>query len=183
MISKAAAYTMMESLLETAGVSFDDLSRVWLSGAFPAHSDLESAITIGMFPDLPREKYGVVKNTSLEGARQLLLDAALLQEAEALPERIYSSGQFKLKWTFTGRRKSIFLYYFRRKYFTAEGYFTRRKTYFTALRRGAISLLVGHIPMSNQLTGGFFIVPCPVPELYLLSPGQHPPGTFRQTAG
>ena len=88
--TKAAAYTMMESLLETAGVSFDDLSRVWLSGAFPAHSDLESAITIGMFPDLPREKYRVIQNTSLEGARQLLLNASLLQEAEALPERIYS---------------------------------------------------------------------------------------------
>ena len=87
--TKAAAYTMMECLLEAAGVSFEDLDRCFLSGAFPAHSDLESAITIGIFPDLPREKYTVLKNTSLEGARMVLLDHALLKEAQDLIESIY----------------------------------------------------------------------------------------------
>ena len=87
--TKAAAYTMMECLLEAAGVSFDDLDKCYLSGAFPAHSDLESAITIGIFPDLPREKYTVLKNTSLEGARLLLLDHALMKEAQNLIESIY----------------------------------------------------------------------------------------------
>ena len=80
--TKAAAYTMMECLLESAGVSFDDLSRCYLSGAFPAHSDLESAITIGIFPDLPRGKYQVLLNTSLDGARILLLDHSKLREAK-----------------------------------------------------------------------------------------------------
>lgn len=87
--TKAAAYTMVECLLETAGVSADDLERCWLSGAFPAHSNLESAITIGIFPDLPREKYRVLSNTSLEGARILLLDRSRLQEAKELAENMY----------------------------------------------------------------------------------------------
>ena len=87
--TKAAAVTMVECLLEEAGVSLDELSRFWLSGAFPAHSDLESAITIGIFPDLPRERYAVIANTSLEGAGRVLLDRSLLEEAAALIENMY----------------------------------------------------------------------------------------------
>ena len=87
--TKAAAYTMVESLLETAGVSREELANCYLSGAFPAHSDLESAITIGIFPDLPREKYRVLINTSLDGARRLLLDYAGLKEARDLADSIY----------------------------------------------------------------------------------------------
>ena len=87
--TKAAAYTMVECLLEAAGVTAGDLARCHLSGAFPAHSDLESAIAIGIFPDLPREKYSVLSNTSLEGARILLLDRSRLAEARELAENIY----------------------------------------------------------------------------------------------
>ena len=87
--TKAAAYTMIDCILETAGVSTDDLSHLYLSGAFPAHSDLESAITIGIFPDLPREKYKLLKNSSLEGATIMLLDHGRLQEAKELAENIY----------------------------------------------------------------------------------------------
>ncbi len=87
--TKAAAYTMVDCLLETAGVSTDDLSRCYLSGAFPAHSDLEAAITIGIFPDLPREKYTLLTNSSLDGARTLLLDHSRLAEAKELAENIY----------------------------------------------------------------------------------------------
>ena len=87
--TKAAAYTMVECLMETAGVTTDDLEHLYLSGAFTAHSDLESAITIGIFPDIPREKYCVLSNTSLDGARILLLDRSRLQEVRELSENIY----------------------------------------------------------------------------------------------
>ena len=87
--TKAAAYTMIDCLLETAGVSMEEVSHLYLSGAFPAHSDLEAAITIGIFPDLPREKYVLVKNSSLDGARELLLDRSLLAEAKDLAENTY----------------------------------------------------------------------------------------------
>ncbi len=65
------------------------MSRCYLSGAFTAHSNLEHAITIGIFPDLPREKYKVLKNTSLDGARCLLLDRSRMQDAKELSENIY----------------------------------------------------------------------------------------------
>ena len=87
--TKAAAYTMVECLMESAGVAAEALSHLYLSGAFTAHSDLESAITIGIFPDLPRENYTVLRNTSLDGARILLLDRSRLREVQELAENIY----------------------------------------------------------------------------------------------
>ena len=87
--TKAAAYTMVECLMETAGTEPADLAHCYLSGAFPAHSNLEAAITIGIFPDLPREKYRVLKNSSLDGARKLLLNRSLLGEIRDLLEIIY----------------------------------------------------------------------------------------------
>ena len=87
--TKAAAYTMVECLMESAGISFEELDKCYLSGAFPAHSDLESAITVGMFPDLPREKFRILRNSSLDGARTLLLDSSRLLEIQDLLKRIY----------------------------------------------------------------------------------------------
>jgi len=87
--TKAAAYTMVECLLETAGIQPDELEHLYLSGAFPAHSDLESAITIGIFPDLPRERYQCIANTSLDGAQLLLLDRSKLLEGRELSNNLY----------------------------------------------------------------------------------------------
>lgn len=87
--TKAAAYTMVECLMDSAGCSMEDIAHCYLSGAFSAHSDLESAITIGMFPDIPREKYSAYANTSLDGARILLLDRDRLEELRTLTEKIY----------------------------------------------------------------------------------------------
>ena len=80
---------MVECLLDAVGFTPEDLNRCYLSGAFSAHSNLESAITIGMFPDLPRERYRAITNTSLEGARLMLLDYALVEEANRLAEHAY----------------------------------------------------------------------------------------------
>jgi len=87
--TKAAAYTMMECLLDEVGATMEDMEKVYLSGAFPAHSDLESAITIGIFPDLPREKYACIPNTSLDGARILLTDRVRMSEVKTLSEELH----------------------------------------------------------------------------------------------
>jgi len=87
--TKAAAYTMIDCLLSTAGCSKNDVSHIFLSGAFCAHSDLESAITIGIFPDLPRERYTAITNSSLDGARTLLLNLLKLKDIQHLLDNIY----------------------------------------------------------------------------------------------
>lgn len=87
--TKAAAYTMIDSILETAGCSDSDIDHFFLSGAFTAHSNLESAITIGLFPDLPRKKYTCIPNSSLDGARILLMDRFRLAEVQHFTETMY----------------------------------------------------------------------------------------------
>ena len=87
--TKAAAFTMIECILDSAGITEKQVEKCYLSGAFPAHSDLEAAITIGIFPDLPREKYHMIANTSLEGARILLTNRDRLEEMRELLENMY----------------------------------------------------------------------------------------------
>ena len=87
--TKAAAFTMIECILDSAGITENQVDKCYLSGAFPAHSDLEAAITIGIFPDLPREKYHMIANTSLEGARILLTNRDRLEEMWELLENMY----------------------------------------------------------------------------------------------
>ena len=87
--TKAAAFTMIECILDSAGITEKQVDKCYLSGAFPAHSDLEAAITIGIFPDLPREKYHMIANTSLEGARILLTNRDRLEEMRELLENMY----------------------------------------------------------------------------------------------
>lgn len=87
--TKAAAYTMIDCLLETAGCSETDIAHFYLSGAFSAHSNLESAITIGIFPDQPREKYTCIPNSSLDGARTLLLDRSRMEDIHYFKDTLY----------------------------------------------------------------------------------------------
>lgn len=87
--TKAAAYTMIDCLLSSAGITAKDVDHCYLSGAFCAHSNLESAITIGIFPDLPRDKYTPIPNSSLDGARTLLLDLFRLKDIQYLLDNIY----------------------------------------------------------------------------------------------
>ncbi|MCD7715024.1 MAG: ASKHA domain-containing protein [Lachnospiraceae bacterium] len=81
--TKAAAYTMMGYLLSETGMSLDDVRDFYMAGAFGSHVDVTSAVNIGMYPDVDPERIHPVGNTSLEGARRLLLDRSV---AEELPE-------------------------------------------------------------------------------------------------
>ena len=84
---KAAAHTMVATLLESVNVSPSEIGAFYLAGGFGTHYDLESAITVGLYPDLPREKFKILGNSSLAGAKRLLLDTgcrARLDQIRAL---------------------------------------------------------------------------------------------------
>ncbi|MCC8137095.1 MAG: ASKHA domain-containing protein [Clostridiales bacterium] len=81
--TKAAAYTMMEYLLSETGMSLDDVGDFYMAGAFGSHVDVTSAVNIGMYPDVDPARIHAAGNTSLEGARKLLLDRRIVKE---LPE-------------------------------------------------------------------------------------------------
>ncbi|PWH17089.1 MAG: ferredoxin [Anaerolineae bacterium] len=72
-LAKAAIRTGIDILLTEAGLHPTDLDEFILAGAFGTYLDIASAIRIGMFPPLPREKFRQIGNAAGAGARQMLL--------------------------------------------------------------------------------------------------------------
>lgn len=73
--AKAAMHTILEVIVnKTAGLGFEDLDRFYVAGTFGSFIDPESAIAIGMLPDIPVDTFEVLGNSSLGGATLLLKD-------------------------------------------------------------------------------------------------------------
>jgi uncharacterized 2Fe-2S/4Fe-4S cluster protein (DUF4445 family) len=84
MLSKAAMYTMLTVMTEAAGVAFDELEQFFIAGAFGAYVAADKAVTIGMVPDIPLETYRLLGNSSLAGAKRVLLSVAALEEIDRI---------------------------------------------------------------------------------------------------
>ena len=80
---------MIDCLLESSGFSADDITAFYTSGAFGTYADLESAITVGIFPDLPRGRFHCLHNSSLAGAKELLLNRNRLSDIRYLQQTVY----------------------------------------------------------------------------------------------
>lgn len=78
--AKGAMYAGYVTLLESVGMTFDDLSRVILAGNFGAYIDLERAICIGLLPDVARDKFYYLGNGSLMGCQLSLTDHRRFRE-------------------------------------------------------------------------------------------------------
>jgi uncharacterized 2Fe-2S/4Fe-4S cluster protein (DUF4445 family) len=72
--AKGAMYAGYVTLLESVGMTFDDLERVILAGNFGAYIDLERAICIGLLPDIDRDRFYYLGNASLMGCQISLTD-------------------------------------------------------------------------------------------------------------
>lgn len=80
MRAKAAMFAGYATLLQSVGLMLKDLEQVILAGAFGNFINIENAITIGLLPDLPRDRFQFVGNGSLQGAALLALSRELLAE-------------------------------------------------------------------------------------------------------
>lgn len=88
--TKSAAHTMVEIMLRESGLDLDQADRFYVAGAFGKHVSKESAITIGIYPDMDRDHIINAGNSSLEGAQKLLLNRSLLTDIDQiLEEMIY----------------------------------------------------------------------------------------------
>ena len=80
--AKAAMYAGYQTLLQHVGLSFQDIQEVLIAGAFGNYLDIENAITIGLLPDLDRERFKFIGNGSLLGARLVCFSNQLIAEVE-----------------------------------------------------------------------------------------------------
>jgi len=87
-LAKAAIASGTLLLLEAAGLTVNDLEEIVVAGAFGTYLKLESAITIGMFPELPLELFRQVGNAAGTGARLALLSMQERYRGEAIARQV-----------------------------------------------------------------------------------------------
>jgi uncharacterized 2Fe-2S/4Fe-4S cluster protein (DUF4445 family) len=85
--AKAAVYAGIRTLVERSGRRMAEVERLILAGGFAAHLRLENAITIGLLPEMPLEKYDVVGNGSLAGAYAALGGGGVWEELHRIAKR------------------------------------------------------------------------------------------------
>jgi uncharacterized 2Fe-2S/4Fe-4S cluster protein (DUF4445 family) len=86
--AKAAIYSAISMLLQHVGVGMERIETVFIAGGFGRFLDLEQAITIGLIPDIPREKYRYVGNSSLMGASGALISRRYRERMLELSRRM-----------------------------------------------------------------------------------------------
>lgn len=86
--SKAAMYTILETLTDSVGITPQDLESFFVAGTFGAFINPESAISIGMLPDLPLDRYKPLGNSSLGGATLALQSDKYHPEIGQIRDRI-----------------------------------------------------------------------------------------------
>lgn len=86
--TKSAAHTMVEIMLRESGLDLNQADRFYVAGAFGKHVSKESAITIGIYPDMDRDYIINAGNSSLEGAQKLLLNRSLLTDIDQILEEM-----------------------------------------------------------------------------------------------
>ena len=75
-LAKGAIYAGLKILLKEAGITENDLDRVLLAGAFGNYVRKESALGIGLLPQIPEEKIVAIGNAAGDGARMALASKA-----------------------------------------------------------------------------------------------------------
>ncbi len=78
--AKGAMYSAGLTLLEEIGLGVKDIEKIILAGGFGSYVDLESAITIGLLPELDPEKVTYLGNGSLLGCKINSLTNALRRD-------------------------------------------------------------------------------------------------------
>ncbi len=86
--SKAAMYTILETVTGSVGLRLEDIATFYVAGTFGTFIQPAAAIAIGMLPDLPAAAFKPLGNSSLGGAASLLTAAGCMEEIDRIRDRI-----------------------------------------------------------------------------------------------
>ena len=87
-LAKAAIRTGIQVLLEANGCAEDEIKQVIVAGAFGTYIDVASAVTIGMLPSLPLDRFRQVGNAAGMGAKLALVSLKQRAEAQAVASKV-----------------------------------------------------------------------------------------------
>ena len=67
--AKAALYAGYQTTIKSVGLTMADIEQIIIAGGFGSYIDVPRAITIGLLPDVPIERFIFIGNGSLMGVR------------------------------------------------------------------------------------------------------------------
>lgn len=86
--AKAAIYAGVSLLIKEVGLDLSAIERVYIAGGFGNYLSVEKGIIIGMLPDLPREKFRYLGNTSIAGSYLALISEDMRKEAREIASKM-----------------------------------------------------------------------------------------------
>ena len=86
--AKAAIYSGASVLLESLGMDFSVIDKVYIAGGIGNSLNIENAITIGLLPDLEREKFEYIGNSSLVGSYLALISKDAKNKLEEIANQM-----------------------------------------------------------------------------------------------
>ncbi len=71
--TKGAVFSACSVLLKNVGLTFSQIDAFYIAGGFGQHLDIENAVRIGLLPDMARDRFKYLGNSSLLGAYLILI--------------------------------------------------------------------------------------------------------------
>ncbi|MEW5901825.1 MAG: ASKHA domain-containing protein [Acidobacteriota bacterium] len=87
-LAAAAVKTGIRMMLKGAGLSVSDLNGIYIAGAFGSYLNIRNSMEIGLLPGLEQRKVRFIGNSSLAGARLLLLAKQEREKVESLARKV-----------------------------------------------------------------------------------------------
>ena len=88
-LAKGAVRSGIQVLLAIQNRSPKEIKRVVIAGAFGSYIDVSSAITIGMLPSLPLNRFEQVGNAAGTGAKLALVSRSKIAEAQQIASEVH----------------------------------------------------------------------------------------------
>src|SRR3990172_6611620 len=67
--AKAAMYAGYQTVIKSVGMTISDIEQIIIAGGFGSYINVGRAITIGLLPDIPKDRFIFIGNGSLMGVR------------------------------------------------------------------------------------------------------------------
>jgi uncharacterized 2Fe-2S/4Fe-4S cluster protein (DUF4445 family) len=86
--AKGAIYAATAILVKHMGLEFPMIKKFFIAGGFGTYINVTHAINIGLLPDLDKDRFIFVGNSSLAGSRQVLLSSEAINKANEIAKKM-----------------------------------------------------------------------------------------------
>ncbi len=82
--AKGAIFSAINIMLSSLDFDVSMIDDVYVAGGIGSGINMKNAVTIGMLPDIPMEKYHYIGNSSLSGAYAILLSEQAMHKVKEI---------------------------------------------------------------------------------------------------